>query len=79
MSAFSLMLVAIERFYAVVHPHSIQHWVTKQKLKMLVPACWIVATVTTLPAVYVIFYDDDNKFGSYEFSEHWQHVSYMFL
>ena len=79
MSAFSLTLVAIERFYAVVHPHSIRHRITKQKLKVLVPACWILATVTTLPAVYVLFYDDDNKLCSYEYPEHWQGPYFMFF
>ena len=79
-SAFSLTLVAIERFYAVVHPHSIRHRITKRKLKMLVPACWIIAIVTaTLPTVYVVFYDDDSKVCSYEYPDHWQEPSYMFL
>ena len=78
-SAFSLMLVAIERFYAVVHPHSIRHRITKRKLKVLVPACWVIATVITLPAVCMRYYDDENKVCSYEYPEHWQQVSYGFL
>ena len=78
-SAFSLTLVAIERFYAVVHPHSIRHRITKRKLKVLVPACWVVATVITLPAIYVRFYNDDNNFCSYEFPEQWQGLSNGFL
>ena len=78
-SAFSLMFVAIERFYAVVHPHSIRHRITKRKLKVLVPACWVVATVTTLPAICMGFYDDESKVCSYEYPEHWQQVSYGFL
>ena len=78
-SAFGLALIAIERFYAVVHPHSIRHRITKRKLKVLVPACWVVATVIMLPAAHVVFYDDGNEVCSYKYPEHWQHVSYDFL
>ena len=78
-SAFSIVLVAVERFYAVVHPHSIRHKISKRKLKVLVPACWIVATVVILPSFYASHYDDDSKQCKEKIPEDWQYVSYAFL
>ena len=78
-SAFSIVLVAVERYSAIVHPYSIRHRITKRKLKVLVPACWVVATVVLLPSFYASHYDDDSKLCIVTFLERWQHVSYSFL
>ena len=77
-STFSVVLVAVERFYAVVHPYSVGHKITKRKLKVLLPACWTLATVILLPSFYTSIYDDDRNVCEERIPERW-HVSYALL
>ncbi|XP_068756754.1 neuropeptide FF receptor 1-like [Montipora capricornis] len=44
-SVFSLIVIARERYCAVVHPHSIQHKLTWRKLKDIIPGTWIIAAL----------------------------------
>ena len=76
-STFTLVLVAIERFYAVVHPLNFRRKITKRKVRFIVPACWILATVITIPS----FLGDQYKEESCsEWLPHrWQNVSYAAL
>ena len=78
-SAFSIVLIAVERYSAVVHPYGIRHRITKRKLKVLVPACWVIAIVLTLPTFTISSYDDDFKTCRVNFPDHWQYVSFTLL
>ena len=78
-SAFSIVLVAVERYFAIVHPYSIRHRITKRKLKVLVPACWVLAIVLTLPTFTISSYDDHFETCGENFPDHWQYVSFTLL
>ena len=78
-SAFTLVSVAVERFYAVVYPMSVRHKVTNRKLKFIVPACWILATLHTIPSFMSSSFDDLIKLCREVYPEYWQYVSYWFF
>ena len=78
-SAFTLVSVAVERFYAVVYPMSVRHKVTNRKLKFIVPACWILATLHTIPSFMSSSFDDRIKLCREVYPEYWQYVSYWFF
>ncbi|XP_068699659.1 neuropeptide FF receptor 1-like [Montipora foliosa] len=44
-SVFTLIVIARERYWAVVHPHSIQQKLTWRKLKVIIPGTWILAAL----------------------------------
>ncbi|XP_068755126.1 neuropeptide FF receptor 1-like isoform X2 [Montipora capricornis] len=44
-SLFTLIALATERYWAVVHPHSIQRKLTWRKLKVIIPGTWILAVL----------------------------------
>ena len=75
-SAFSLVLVAVERFYAVVHPLNTRRKITKRKLKVLVPVCWILAIGLTSPSFLADKYKEDSKACSERLPRRWQNVLY---
>ena len=49
-SAFTLVLVSIERFFAVVYPFNVRWKISKTKLRFIVPGMWLLATILTLPS-----------------------------
>lgn len=61
-SVFSLVAIAFERYFAVMHPYSHKLKLTVQKVKQIVVACWIFAVVLNLPLFLTIFYDKKNNF-----------------
>ena len=81
-SGFTLVYVAVERFYAIVHPTSIRQKITKRKLKRIVPACWILATLITIPSIsFKTFYEGDPGEENCRtiLTAVWQYVTYDFL
>ena len=78
-SAFTLVLVAIERFYAVVHPLNFRRKITKRKVRFIVPACWIFATVITMPAFLGDKYKGKSQGCREQLPHQWQDVSYAAL
>ena len=79
-SGFLLIVVAVERFYAVVHPISFQRKITKRKIKRLVPACWITAALFSTPALAHDSYNEKLGDCRTAFAHYWQYVSYwLFL
>ncbi|XP_068731862.1 neuropeptide FF receptor 1-like [Montipora capricornis] len=44
-SVFTLIAIARERYFTVVHPHSIQRKLTWQKLKVIIPGTWILSAL----------------------------------
>ncbi|XP_001640049.2 QRFP-like peptide receptor isoform X2 [Nematostella vectensis] len=55
-SAFTLVAIAMERYYAFVHPCG--HQLTKRRLTMIIAGSWIYAIVTNIPLFIVIGYEN---------------------
>ena len=78
-SAFCLLCVAIERFYAVVHPFDVGKKITERKVKVIVPACWILAIVHTIPSFLIKGIDSETQLCRAEFPGYWQKVAYWLI
>ena len=57
-SVFSLLCIAFERYYAVMKPFSIIHKITIKKLKIFIPACWIISAIPSIPQFFVWEFED---------------------
>ena len=57
-SVFSLLFIAFERYYAVMKPFSIIHKITIKKLKIFIPACWIISAIPSIPQFFVWEFED---------------------
>ena len=60
-SIFSLITLAIERYCAVIHPHSIRLKLTKCKILILIVLCWFLSVVFTIPGFWAMIYRVDIK------------------
>ena len=58
-SIFSLIALAIERYFAVLHPHSLRLQLTKRRLFILIFSCWFLSTVFTIPGFWAMVYRPD--------------------
>ena len=56
-SVLSLVLIAVERYYAITQPTSLQHRLTSKKLKVFIPGCWAVALVFNSPYLFTYYYN----------------------
>ena len=56
-SAFSLVFIAFDRYYAVMKPYSIRHRITIKKLEIFIPACWIISAILGFPELFVWEFD----------------------
>ena len=57
-SVFSLLLVALDRYYAIMKPYSIRHRTTIKKLRIFIPACWIMGAIFVFPELFVWEFDN---------------------
>lgn len=71
-SAFSLVVVAVERYFAVVHP-LVDRWrLTNRRLTAVIIAGWIYGIVFNLPLFFVVHYDNEKvAYGVDECLDHW--------
>ena len=53
-SAYSLVFIAFERYYAIMKPLSIRHRITIKKVKIFIPACWFMGAVLSFPDLFVM-------------------------
>ena len=58
-SVLSLIFIAVERYYAVIHPFSIQYKFTTKRIKILVLVGWIIAVIMELPEFIFETYQKD--------------------
>ena len=58
-SVVSLIAVAFERYFAVLHPHDDKRRISKTKLKVIIPACWVFSFSWNLPLFVMVKYDKD--------------------
>ncbi|EDO35479.1 predicted protein, partial [Nematostella vectensis] len=61
-SAYFLVAIAIERYYAVTRPHRFGASITKHRLKLLVFLCWLFALCWNAIGFAVKRYDDKTGF-----------------
>ncbi|KAJ7340394.1 hypothetical protein OS493_003138 [Desmophyllum pertusum] len=61
-SAFSLVAVAVERYFAVVHPLGERWRLTDRRLIVAIVASWLYGIIFNLPLFFVVRYDGDAKF-----------------
>ena len=78
-SGFALVWIAVERFYVVIYPTSIERKITKRKLRRIIPGCWVVAIIHTLPSFVANSFDETLKLCREIYTSEWQYVSYWFL
>ena len=60
-SVFSLVLIAFDRYYAIMEPFSICRRITIKKLKILIPACWIGSVILNFPSLYFRKFDNRER------------------
>ena len=78
-SGFTLVSVAVERFYTVVPSTSIRHKITKRKIKKIVPVLWVLAPVLTTPSFATKSFNAEFKLCRVDFAAKWQYVIYWFM
>lgn len=67
-SAFSLVAVAVERYFAVVYPLDKRWRLTNRRLTAVIIAGWIYGVLFNLPIFFVARYAED---GVFHCPEHW--------
>ncbi|XP_044178643.1 pyroglutamylated RF-amide peptide receptor-like [Acropora millepora] len=55
-SALTLVVVAFERYLVVRNPHGNQK-VSTEKLKVIIPCCWICSTILLIPNFFILNYE----------------------
>lgn len=60
-SVLFLVLIAVERYYVVLHPLKHQTGIVATKLKTIVVACWIYAFAWHIPTLILFRYNDEHK------------------
>lgn len=75
-SSTSLVFIAVERYYAVMHPLVVQRKITVSKVKILVPVCWILALIINVPEYAMKTYDAANYECVMKWSEDWHGLVY---
>ncbi|XP_031573637.1 QRFP-like peptide receptor [Actinia tenebrosa] len=58
-SSFTLVSVACERYFAIVHPYSIQLKLNMKRLKLIVIFCWPYALLLTFPSFFTLEFSKD--------------------
>ncbi|PFX16409.1 Pyroglutamylated RFamide peptide receptor [Stylophora pistillata] len=61
-SAFSLVVIAFERYFAVMHPYNNTGKLTHRKLKIIIPVLWISALILNTPLFLTSYFDKENEF-----------------
>ena len=68
-SVFSLVAIAIERYWAVLHPHSQRIKLTKTKIVILALLSWIVSIIWAIPGFWATTYIKEIKGCAHSFSK----------
>ncbi|KAL9957301.1 hypothetical protein ACROYT_G038920 [Oculina patagonica] len=75
-SAFTLVAIAIERYYTVNYPHGNKGKLTNAKLKVIIPASWIFALTMELPGFLTLNFDKTLGSCTLAFTEEWMGKAY---
>ena len=68
-SVFSLVAIAIERYWAVLHPHSQKIKLTKTKIILLAMLSWTVSIIWAIPGFWATTYIKEIKGCAHSFSK----------
>ena len=60
-SVISLFAICFERYFAKVHPYSLNLKLTAKKVKIIVCLCWFFTTVSNMPTILFNFYNEESK------------------
>lgn len=75
-SAFTLMAVAVERYFAVIYPLGNKGRLTKRKLKVIISGSWIFSLIMTFPGFLVTNFDKKIKSCWETFPDEWMAKAY---
>ncbi|XP_027038327.1 pyroglutamylated RF-amide peptide receptor-like [Pocillopora damicornis] len=77
-SIFSLVAIAIERYYAVMHPFSNRRNFTKLKFKfqVIVLVSWIFSVAFSIPMFLTATFDDKKQFCVWNWPQKWMSKAY---
>ncbi|XP_078346309.1 QRFP-like peptide receptor [Oculina patagonica] len=71
-AVFTLVLIAFERYYSILFPHSNKRRLTPQKAKLGILASWLVAIVSEIPPIVVMKYSTQRNICT----EEWPDIRY---
>lgn len=63
-SVFTVVAIAVERYFAVIYPHGNKGNLSMQKVKIVMISSWIFATFVTIPVFAMVIYKKDINFCS---------------
>ena len=75
-SVMSLIAIAFERYFAVQYPHNKKRRISKTKLKLIIPACWLFSLMWNLPIFLVVKYNDELNYCYEEWPSQWYMKAY---
>ena len=74
-SAFSLVVIAVERYWAVVRPLDGRSRLTTRRLITVVTAGWIFALLYNLPLFFVVRHNTDGGSHDQSCTDHWPNTT----
>ena len=74
-SVFSLVAVAFERYYAIVHPLRNRGKFSRKILNWILLICWLLSFLFNIPLVIVRYYNKNNKETGYVCISKWPNMS----
>ncbi|KAL9957299.1 hypothetical protein ACROYT_G038918 [Oculina patagonica] len=75
-SVFTLVTIAIERYYAVMYPHGNKGKLTNNKLKVIIPCSWMFGVLMNTPEFLVKNYDKEQDFCTQFWPDEWMGKAY---
>ena len=78
-STASLVLISIERYFAVMKPTSFKYKITTKRLKAFIPISWAVAVIFNLPQFLVDRFDASKGYCTQNWPSAWAFQFYSFL
>jgi len=61
-SVFSLLLIAVDRYNAVIYPHSLKQRISLKILPFLIITCWVTSVILCVPLFFVMKYNPQKDF-----------------
>ena len=66
-SILTLMLIAWERYHAILHPHNAGWRLTKQKLRKMLVSTWVASCIFLVPETWSLRFDAEKQSCIYDF------------
>lgn len=75
-SVFTLMVISIERYHAVLHPYGNRWKLSYHNLKVIIPSCWIFAVIMILPTFLSVDFDNTIRDCEEYWPSKWMGIAY---